>query len=57
MVKNLPANVGDVGNAGLIPESGRFPREFSPEKDMIKTHSNILAWRISWIEETPRYSQ
>ena len=52
VVKNLPANVGDVGNAGLIPGLGRFPTE-----GMIKTHSNILAWRISWIEETPRYSQ
>ena len=24
MVKNLPANAGYVGDAGLIPESGRF---------------------------------
>ena len=26
MVKNLPANVGDVGDAGSIPGSGRSPR-------------------------------
>jgi len=25
VVKNLPANVGDTGNEGLIPESGRSP--------------------------------
>ena len=27
VVKNPPANVEDVRDAGLIPESGRFPRE------------------------------
>ena len=26
VVKNLPANAGDVGDAGLIPGSGRSPR-------------------------------
>ena len=25
MVKNLPANVGDAGDMGLIPGSGRYP--------------------------------
>ena len=25
VVKNLPANAGDAGNAGLIPRSGRSP--------------------------------
>ena len=25
MVKNLPANVGDVRDSGSIPGSGRFP--------------------------------
>ena len=25
--KNPPANAGDAGEAGLIPESGRFPGE------------------------------
>ena len=25
MAKNLPANVGDTGNGGLIPGSGRSP--------------------------------
>ena len=25
VLKNPPANAGDTGDAGLIPESGRFP--------------------------------
>ena len=27
MVKNPPANAGDSGDVGLIPESGRSPEE------------------------------
>ena len=27
VVKNLPADAGDTGDAGLIPGLGRFPRE------------------------------
>ena len=42
MVKNLPANAGDVG---LIPELER-----SLEKEMA-THSSILAQEIPWTEE------
>ena len=37
MVKNLPANVGDVGS---IPES-----EDPLEKEMAR-HSSILAWKV-----------
>ena len=33
MVKNLPANAGDIRNAGFIPGSGRFPG---------KGHDNLL---------------
>ena len=40
MVKNLPANAGDTGNAGSIPGSER-----SPEEEMA-THSNIPARKI-----------
>ena len=36
VVKNLPANTGDIRDAGLIPGLGR---------------SSILAWRILWTEE------
>ena len=38
MVKNLPANAGDVGLEDPL------------EKGMA-THSSILAWRIPWTEE------
>ena len=27
MIKNPPANVGDAGDTGSIPESGRYPGE------------------------------
>ena len=33
------------GDLGLIPGSGRSPREG------IATHSSILAWEIPWTEE------
>ena len=46
VVENLPPNAGD---AGSIPGSGRP----SLEEEMA-THSNILAWRPSWIEEPSR---
>ena len=48
MVKNPPANAGDVRDVGSIPGSGR-----SPEEGMA-THSSILAWRIPWTEEPGR---
>ena len=40
MVKNLPANTGDIRDTGLIHGWGRFPRV------EMATHSSILAWRI-----------
>ena len=45
MVKNLPAKAGGARDASSIPGLGR-----SLEKEMV-THSNILAWKIPWIEE------
>ena len=45
VVKNPPANAGNIRNAGSIPGLGR-----SPEEGMA-THSSILAWRIPWTEE------
>ena len=45
MVKNLPANAGDVRDVGLIPGLGRS------EEEEMATHSSILAWRIPWAEE------
>ena len=40
VVKNLPANAGDIKDVGSIPELGR-----SPGKGMA-TRSSVLAWRI-----------
>ena len=45
VVKNSPANVGDIKDLGSIPGS-----EDPLEKEMA-THSSILAWRIPWTEE------
>ena len=45
MVKNLPANAGDIRDAGLIPGSE------DPLEEGMATHSSILAWRISQTEE------
>ena len=44
VIKNLPANAGDVG---LI--SGEAPLE-----EGMATHSSLLAWRIPWTEEPGR---
>ena len=46
LVKNPPANAGDVGS---IPGG----REDPLEKEMA-THSSILAWEIPWTEEPGR---
>jgi len=43
VVKNLPANVGDIRDAGLIPGLGRTP---GGEPLGIATESSILVWRI-----------
>ena len=45
MVKNPPANAGDVRDSGLISGAGRSLEE------CMATHSTILAWRIPWTEE------
>ena len=45
MVKNLPANAGDLREVGLNHGSGRPPEE------EVATHFGILAWRIPWTEE------
>ena len=50
MIKNPPASVGDIRDAGLIPRLGTFTWV---EKEMA-THFSILAWEISWTEEPGR---
>ena len=44
MVKNPPANAGDMGDASSILGSGRSP-------GVGYGNSSILAWRIPWTEE------
>ena len=46
VVKNPPANAGDITDMGSIPGSGRCL-----EKEGTATHYSILAWRIPWTEE------
>ena len=48
VLKNLPANAGDVRDIGSIPGSERSPG------GGIATDSSILAWRIPWTEEPGR---
>ena len=50
MVKNLPVNAGDSGDAALISVLGR------PLEKEMATHSTSLAWRIPGIEEPGGYS-
>ena len=45
VVKNPPANAGDLRDTGSIPGLGRSLEE------EVATHSSILAWRIPWTEE------
>ena len=62
MVKNPPANAGDVRDAGSIPELGRslgkrngnqlqYSCLENPMDRGMATNSSILAWRIPWTEE------
>ena len=45
MVKNLPGNVGDKGDLGLIPGWE------DPLEEGMATHSSVLGWEIPWMEE------
>ena len=45
VVKDLPANAGDVRDSGSIPRSGSSPGEGNGN------YSGMLAWRIPWTEE------
>ena len=51
MVMNLPANAGDIKDAGLIPGSGRSPGGGRA------TDSSIIAWEIPWTEQQSMGSQ
>ena len=45
MVKNLPANAGDVKDTGLSLVQA------DPLEEGMATHSSILVWRIPWTGE------
>ena len=45
MVENLSANAGDSGDAGLIPESGRYPGVGNGNP------LQFSSWKIPWTEE------
>ena len=48
MVKNPPADAGDMRDVGSVPV-GKIPLE-----EGMATHSSIFAWRIPWTEEPGR---
>ena len=45
VVKNLPADAGDVKDMGSVPGLE------DPLEESLATHSSLLAWRIPWTEE------
>jgi len=45
VVKNLPANTGDMGS---------IPVWDNPLEEEMATHSSILAWEIPWTEDPGR---
>ena len=48
VVKNLPANAGDIRDMGLIPGLE------NPLKEKMATQSSVLTWKIPWTEEPGR---
>ena len=48
VIKNPPANAGNIRDLGLISGSGKFPGRG------MATHSSILAWKILWTGEPGR---
>ena len=49
VVKNWPANAGDIRDVSFQSLSQEDPLE-----EGMATHSNTLAWRISWTEKPSR---
>ena len=45
MVKNPPANAGDIGDADSSLGQA------DPLQEEVATHSSIFAWKIPWTEE------
>ena len=49
MVKNPPANAGDIRYVGSIPRS---QGQEDPLEEEMANPSSILAWKIPWTEES-----
>ena len=45
VIKNLPANTGDMRDVGSVLGFAKSPQEG------MATHSSVLAWKIPWTEE------
>ena len=62
VVRNPSAKAGDARDSGLSPRLGRSPGVGNGNLlqytclQCSATHSSILAWKISWIEELGGYS-
>ena len=48
VVKNLPANIGDTGDVGSIPESGRSPREGNGNSLQYSCLGNLMDREAWW---------
>ena len=48
LVKNLPANAGDIGDGSSVPGLGRSLEEGTA------THLSVVFWRMPWTEEPGR---
>ena len=48
MVKNLPAKAGDLGDTGLIPESGKSPGGGHGNPLQYTCLENILEYEVKW---------
>ena len=52
MVKNPPANVGDVRDVGLIPGLGRFPWRRAQQPTPVFLLMDRGAWRaVQWVSK------
>ena len=51
VMKNPPANVGDIRDVGSILGSSRSMGRDDPLEEGMASHSSIIAWRMSWTEE------
>ena len=50
VIKNLPSNAGDARDVGLIPESGRSPREGSDNLFQYSSLRNPMDKRAWWLQ-------